>query len=71
LAGEQNPSMQRERGRFLEELLMPDDLRRHLYSRAPLVMMLDATTARIHWEMIAQPELSSAPPEAGRGGRRG
>ncbi|HEY0077759.1 MAG TPA: CHAT domain-containing protein [Pyrinomonadaceae bacterium] len=60
LAGEQNPSMQCERGRFLEELLMPDDLRRQLYNSAPLVMMLDSTTARIHWEMVAQPELSPA-----------
>ncbi|HVF49459.1 MAG TPA: CHAT domain-containing protein [Pyrinomonadaceae bacterium] len=61
LAGELNPSMQIERGRFLEELLMPDDLRRQLYNPAPLVMMLDSTTARIHWEMVAQPELSPAP----------
>jgi hypothetical protein len=53
--------MQLERGRFLEELLMPDDLRRQLYNPAPLVMMLDSTTARIHWEMVAQPELSPAP----------
>lgn len=58
LAGEQKATMQLERGRFLEELLMPDDLRRQLYSRAPLVMMLDATTARIHWEMVAQPSLA-------------
>jgi pimeloyl-ACP methyl ester carboxylesterase len=57
LAGEQDPSMQLERGRFLEELLIPHDLRRELYSRSPLVMMLDSTTARIHWEMVAQPEL--------------
>ena len=57
LAGEQNAAMQLERGRFLEELLMPDDLRRQLYNNAPVVMMLDATTARIHWEMVAQPEL--------------
>ncbi|HKS27623.1 MAG TPA: CHAT domain-containing protein [Pyrinomonadaceae bacterium] len=60
LAGEQNPGMQLERGRFLEELLMPDDLRRQLYNNAPVVMMLDATTARIHWEMVAQPELIAA-----------
>lgn len=60
LAGEQNPAMQLERGRFLEELLMPDDLRRQLYNNAPVVMMLDATTARIHWEMVAQPELIAA-----------
>jgi pimeloyl-ACP methyl ester carboxylesterase len=60
LAGEQNPGMQLERGRFLEELLMPDDLRRQLYNNAPVVMMLDSTTARIHWEMVAQPELIAA-----------
>lgn len=57
LAGEQRAKMQLERGRFLEELLMPHDLRRQLYSRAPLVMVLDSTTARIHWEMVAQPSL--------------
>ena len=59
LAGEQKPGMQLERGRFLEELLMPDDLRRELYNNAPLVMMLDSTTARIHWEMVAQPEVGA------------
>jgi pimeloyl-ACP methyl ester carboxylesterase len=60
LAGEQNPAMQLERGKFLEELLMPADLRKQLYTRAPLVMLLDATTARIHWEMVAQPSLSGS-----------
>jgi hypothetical protein len=57
LAGEQQPAMQLERGRFLEELLMPTDLRQTLYTQTPLVMLLDATTARIHWEMVAQPSL--------------
>ncbi|MGB9179147.1 MAG: CHAT domain-containing protein [Pyrinomonadaceae bacterium] len=61
LAGEDEPPMQLERGRFLEGLLMPDELRRHLYTNAPLVMMLDATTARIHWEMVSQPELTGTP----------
>jgi pimeloyl-ACP methyl ester carboxylesterase len=65
LVGEDVPSMQLERGRFLEGLLIPNDLRRQLYSRAPLVMMLDSTTARIHWEMVAQPELTA---DAGPGG---
>jgi hypothetical protein len=60
LAGEQKPSMQLERGRFLEELLIPADLRNKLYGKAPLVMMLDSTTARIHWEMVAQPALGGA-----------
>ncbi len=59
LAGEQKPLMQLERGRFLEGILMPHDLREHLYTREPLVMMLDSTTARIHWEMVAQPSIST------------
>ncbi|HEU5458996.1 MAG TPA: CHAT domain-containing protein [Pyrinomonadaceae bacterium] len=61
LAGEQIPAVQLERGRFLEGLLMPADLRKQLYGGAPLVMMLDSTTARIHWEMVAQPSLDSSP----------
>lgn len=65
LVGEDVPAMQLERGRFLEGLLIPNDLRRQLYSRAPLVMMLDATTARIHWEMVAQPEITA---DTGAGG---
>ena len=69
LAGEQVPAVQLERGRFLEGLLMPVDLRKQLYGAAPLVMMLDSTTARIHWEMIAQPSLDSSagrrPPQPG------
>jgi len=59
LAGEQKPLMQLERGRFLEGILMPHDLREHLYTREPLVMMLDSTTARIHWEMVAQPSINT------------
>jgi hypothetical protein len=66
LAGEQNPATQLERGKFLEELLMPSDLRKQLYTRAPLVMLLDATTARIHWEMVAQPSLGGSPASAGQ-----
>jgi hypothetical protein len=65
LAGERNPRMQKERGRFLEALLIPDELRAQLYNDAPLVMLLDSTTARIHWEMVAQPELISSPVEDG------
>jgi pimeloyl-ACP methyl ester carboxylesterase len=68
LAGEQQPAMQLERGRFLEELLIPDDLRRQLYNNAPLVMILDSTTARIHWEMVAQPVFANAGGGAARGG---
>ena len=61
LAGELLPAKQLERGRLLEGLLMPVDLRKELYGAAPLVMMLDSTTARIHWEMVAQPSLDSSP----------
>jgi pimeloyl-ACP methyl ester carboxylesterase len=43
-------------GRYLENLLIPDDLRDSFKTNAPVVMMLDATTARIHWEMLALPD---------------
>jgi pimeloyl-ACP methyl ester carboxylesterase len=54
LAAAWEPTQQFERGLFLERLLVPDDLRVHLSSEAPIVMLLDAATARIHWEMVAQ-----------------
>jgi pimeloyl-ACP methyl ester carboxylesterase len=54
LAAEWRPARQQERGRLMERLLVPKDLRDHLAGNAPLVMVLDATTARIHWEMVAQ-----------------
>ncbi|MEP0546746.1 MAG: alpha/beta fold hydrolase [Rhodothermales bacterium] len=60
LAVEWDPTRQRDHGRVLERLLIPQDLRPHLTSTAPLVLLLDATTARIHWEMVAQPDVSSA-----------
>ena len=54
LAAEWRPLLQHERGRLMEQLLVPEDLRPHLAGNAPLVMVLDSTTARIHWEMVAQ-----------------
>jgi len=54
LAAEWRPARQQERGRLMERLLVPEDLRDQLVGNAPLVMVLDATTARIHWEMVAQ-----------------
>ncbi len=57
LAGESTPDWQIERGRLMAGLLLPKDLRDNLRSQAPLVLLLDATTARVHWEMVAQPEL--------------
>ncbi len=50
---------QLEWGRYMENLLMPDDLRPLFSANAPIVMTLDATTARIHWEMMAQPDIYS------------
>ncbi len=57
---ELDPVRQRDHGRVLERLLIPQDLRPHLNSTAPLVLLLDATTARIHWEMVAQPEVAGS-----------
>ena len=57
LAGEWRQELQWERGRLLDRLLIPDDLRPHLAGEAPVVMLLDAATARIHWEMVALSEL--------------
>ena len=56
LAAEPDPFMQSERGRFLEKLLVPAELRAQFSTDAPLVMMLDPTIARTHWEMVAQPD---------------
>jgi pimeloyl-ACP methyl ester carboxylesterase len=45
---------QNDAGRFLEKLLLPEDIRGEIYSPAPIVLILDSTTARVHWEMIAR-----------------
>ena len=50
---------QLEWGRYMGSLLVPNDLRKVFSSNAPVVMTLDTTTARIHWEMIAQPDIYS------------
>ncbi|HEX8650587.1 MAG TPA: CHAT domain-containing protein [Pyrinomonadaceae bacterium] len=55
----EDKEQQLEWGRYMENLLMPDDLRPVFSTNAPIVMTLDATTARIHWEMIAQPDIYS------------
>jgi hypothetical protein len=56
LAGEIDPEAQHERGQFLSRLLIPHGLRAQLISTAPLVLQVDTTTARIHWEMVSQPD---------------
>lgn len=60
LSAEADPRRQLELGEFMERLLFPEDLRSQLSSTAPLIMMLDNATARIHWEMLAQSDLLSS-----------
>ncbi len=55
LAGQIDADYQRRYGLTLETLVIPKDLREHLYGSAPLVLVVDATTARVPWEMLAQP----------------
>ena len=50
-------------GHLLGRLLIPQDLREKVVRPGvPLVVTVDATTARVHWEMVA---LNSAPAAAG------
>jgi hypothetical protein len=55
LALKETPFDQMTWGRFLERLLIPAEFRTELQQADPLVMMLDNTTASIHWEMMANP----------------
>jgi hypothetical protein len=55
LALKETPVDQMTWGRFLERLLIPAEFRTELQQADPLVMMLDSTTASIHWEMMANP----------------
>lgn len=71
LAGEADPALQLDRGQFLGHLLIPDDLRPQFFTRDPLVLMLDASTARIHWEMMAQSEADFSPGARPSGSLRG
>lgn len=57
LAAETNPTRQLDLGKFMQRLLVPADLRGRLATNAPLIMMLDRTTARIHWELLALVDL--------------
>jgi len=60
LAAEIDPQQQLLLGQFMERLLIPADLRTELTGSAPIVMMLDATTARIHWELMGQTTVTGA-----------
>ena len=56
LAAEWKPAKQLYHGQFLERLLVPSELRTEFYRHRenPVVLMLDASTARVHWEALAQ-----------------
>ncbi len=55
---------QGEIGEFLGRLLIPDDLRTTLSTNSPLVMLLDSTMARIHWEMVSRSDSTMSEREA-------
>ncbi len=65
LASEWKPSKQLYHGQFLEKLLVPAELRAEFYRyrQNPVVLMLDATTARVHWEAMAQSDAEVPPQE--------
>lgn len=72
LADETDPATQQERGRFLGRLLVPEDLRPGFTTSAPLVLVVDPVTARLHWELVAVtdhpgplPPAPTPPPSAG------
>ena len=46
-------------GLFLQKLVLPEDFREHVQTDAPLVLMLDHSTARIHWEMMVGSSLDA------------
>jgi pimeloyl-ACP methyl ester carboxylesterase len=50
----ETPAEQLDRGHLLETLLLPGDLRGVIArGTVPVVLAVDATTARIHWEMLS------------------
>lgn len=53
---EEDEGKQVERGRFLSMLLFPHDLGPAILSGNPLILQLDASTARLHWELAAEPD---------------
>jgi len=61
LAAERDPARQVELGRFLGKLLLPQDLQPQLAGNVPLVMMLDSSAARIHWEMLSFYDADNGP----------
>jgi pimeloyl-ACP methyl ester carboxylesterase len=56
---------QKQLGRVLGRLLIPRDLRDEFETAAPLVMQVDARSARAHWEMVVQDALGQPGSAAG------
>jgi pimeloyl-ACP methyl ester carboxylesterase len=54
LPGAGSFAQQRDHGHVLASVLLPQDMREMIErQQVPVVLALDATTARIHWEMLA------------------
>jgi pimeloyl-ACP methyl ester carboxylesterase len=53
LAAEPDATRSRRNGMYLGKLLFPADLEPTLRG-SPIVLMLDSTTARVHWELVAR-----------------
>jgi CHAT domain-containing protein len=65
IAAATTPADLREWGRTLQQLLIPSDLNGQLFSSAaPLVMALDATMARVPWELLTLPNCGTELPLA-------
>jgi hypothetical protein len=54
---EPREDMQLENGQLLGRLLLPSNLTPAFFGSRPVVLALDAATARIHWEMVARTDL--------------
>lgn len=64
LASASDAEQRAERGRFLGQFLVPREFLNEMFRHEPLVLMLDAAAARIHWELVASP--SESAPEGKR-----
>lgn len=66
LMAETDLNRQIEIGKFMQQLLIPTDVRQQFCTNAQLVMRLDIASARIHWELLAQPDLTSEQVDIGQ-----
>jgi hypothetical protein len=71
LAEEADRGAQLDRGQFLGRLLLPAEFRPHVFGGAPLVVTLDAASARLPWEMVARTGWDNSLPGGEEGQRDG